>query len=434
MMRIALLFLVSICFSVLADCQVVIHNYQELRGYADNASPTARQANIQSEVASEDVDIQASGLHPRVKAFATGDYYPVIPTQVIPAEVLGGTPGTYLKAQFGLPYVLSTGVELSIPIINLEKWAQLSRSKAQRRQAQWSARVAAENLHLQLLQHYYQVLAAAEVLKLNNDNLRTTNELMRVMEERNKVGILNPSDYNRSKNLLLDVQNTAVNYDRLLKQAYNGLKALAGISSSTTLEIRDSLSSFHWPLLDSGGDVKSRAAWNEVAAKVEVSERALKESRAGALPKLDLNGRYAYNLQTELKGPASEVTFNIASLGLRLDLPLYQGNFYRAQRNKSSLLLESAKMEQERIKAQLEEQHEGWLIAYHAAYRRNALLKHKIAITSDNLRIANLNMQAGLMEFDEYNNIFIEYNRARMDQIQNLADGVLYYLLCTQSF
>ena len=96
MMRIALLFLVSICFSVLADCQVVIHNYQELRGYADNASPTARQANIQSEVASEDVDIQASGLHPRVKAFATGDYYPVIPTQVIPAEVLGGTPVTYL--------------------------------------------------------------------------------------------------------------------------------------------------------------------------------------------------------------------------------------------------------------------------------------------------------------------------------------------------
>ena len=91
-------------------------------------------------------------------------------------------------------------------------------------------------------------------------------------------------------------------------------------------------------------------------------------------------------------------------------------------------------MEQERIKAQLEEQHEGWLIAYNAAYRKNELLKHKIAITSDNLRIANLNMQAGLMDFDEYNNIFIEYNRARMDHIQNLADGVLYYLLCTQSF
>ena len=62
------------------------------------------------------------------------------------------------------------------------------------------------------------------------------------------------------------------------------------------------------------------------------------------------------------------------------------------------------------------------------------ILEDKVANAKDNLRIARLNTKEGVMEFDEFNNIFLEYNRARMEYLQNLADGILYHLLSTQKF
>jgi hypothetical protein len=71
---------------------------------------------------------------------------------------------------------------------------------------------------------------------------------------------------------------------------------------------------------------------------------------------------------------------------------------------------------------------------YTAAYSKHTVVEQKVKTTSDNLRIARLNVKEGLMEFDEFNNIFMEYNRAKMEYLQNLTDGVLYYLLSTQKF
>ena len=89
------------------SAQLRLKDLREVLSYADKNSPAIRQAQVQPLAARQDVTIQASGLYPRVNGFATGDYYPVIATQVIPAEFLGGQPGTYLKAQFGLPYIFT---------------------------------------------------------------------------------------------------------------------------------------------------------------------------------------------------------------------------------------------------------------------------------------------------------------------------------------
>ena len=161
--------------------QVAIDGLDELLEFADKNSPAAQQARLQPLMAKKDKQVQASVFYPRVNAFATGDYYPILATQLIPAEALGGTPGTYLKAQFGLPYVFATGAEVTVPVINLENWAKLSKAKAQYQQSEWSSKVALENLHLQLIQAYYQALVTKEVLNLNEENEQTADELLRIM-------------------------------------------------------------------------------------------------------------------------------------------------------------------------------------------------------------------------------------------------------------
>jgi outer membrane protein TolC len=127
--------LILIVITQVAQAQPAINSLEELLDYADKNSPAARQALLQPELARHDKQTQASVLYPRVNAFATGDYYPILATQLIPAEALGGAPGTYLKAQFGLPYVFTTGAELTVPVVNLENWAKLAKAKAQYEQS-----------------------------------------------------------------------------------------------------------------------------------------------------------------------------------------------------------------------------------------------------------------------------------------------------------
>lgn len=416
----------------MAVAQVQFSGLQDMLQYADKYGAAAQQAQLQPRIARQDVQLQASTLYPKVNAFATGDYYPIIASQVIPAEVIGGKPGTYIKAQFGLPYIFAAGAEFSMPVVNLEKWAQLSRVKAQYEQAQWSSKTALENYHIQLVQAYYQVLVTREVLRLNDENRAVADELLRIMDERNKAGVLNPADYNRSVNLQLDVRASGISYNKALQQALNNLQSL--LSARETVVLRDSLDGFRWPVLSTPADIANRPAWQEAAMKQRVAEISLKESRQGAFPRLALNGRYAYNMQSKLDGGSNNVEFDVANIGLRLDIPLTQGNYYRALRRKSMMQLESAKLEVERTRATLTQQQSDWFQQYMAAYNKRDVLEAKVASARDNLRIARLDLKEGVMEFDEFNNIFMEYNRARMDQLQNLADGILYHLLSTQNF
>ncbi|MBL7717702.1 MAG: TolC family protein [Flavipsychrobacter sp.] len=414
--------------------QVYIHDLGGLLRYADENSATARQAQLQPEISRQDVKLQSSLLYPRVNVFGSGDYNPLIPVMVIPAEVLGGAPGTYMKAQFGLPYIFQAGAELSIPVVDLEKWAQLQRARAQYVQSQWSSKAALEQFHLQLMQVYYQVLVTREVAALNDENMETVTELVRIMEDRKSAGILDPADYNRSVNLKLSTEAARVDYQKSIQAGMHSLRSLLSVAVREEITLTDKLSTFGWPVPGGVQDITSRPAWQEAELKVKVSQLALAESKRGGLPKLNLNSRYAYNLQSKFESGTNNVEFETATIGLRLDIPVFRGNYYRSLQKRNSLQLQSVMLEKDRTAASLNQQHADWQNQYKAAYLKHTVSEEKMNTASDNLRIARLNVKEGVMEFDEFNNIFIEYNRAKMEYLQNLADGVLYYLLSTQKF
>lgn len=412
--------------------QVRFNSLAELLQYADTHAPVALQASALPKVSKQDVNIQASSLFPKVNAFGTGDYYPIIATQVIPGEIVN-QPGTYVKAQFGLPYIFMGGAELSMPIVNMEKWAQLSKANAAYSQAKWTSKQAVEFFHIMLMQSYYQYLVTKEVLILNNENGETATELDRIVQARNKSGVINPADLNRTKNLTLDVQVSDIGYKKQLDVTKSTIDSMLDIKTDSG-SFAENIRTFNWPLLEQANNPLSRSGWQEADYKLKAAEYAFRENRNAAFPKLSLSGRYWYTMQSKLESANSNVDFNTATVGARLDFPIFQGNYYRSLKNKSKLQLQIAKLENERIHSSLIAQQDIWFNQYRAAFAKHAILDEKVRNASDNLRIAKLNIKEGLMEFDQFNNIFLEYNRARMEQLQNLADGILYYLLSTQNF
>ena len=99
----------------------------------------------------------------------------------------------------------------------------------------WTQKAKLENLHIAIAQWYYHALVAKEMMRLNAENIKVVDELMRILEERKKNGILDPADYNRSKNLQLSVETAHQDYKKLWEQAIITLRSLLNIPASVLL-------------------------------------------------------------------------------------------------------------------------------------------------------------------------------------------------------
>jgi outer membrane protein TolC len=115
-----------------------------------------------------------------------------------------------------------------------------------------------------------------------------------------------------------------------------------------------------------------------------------------------------------------------------LGVPLFAGNYYNIAQKKSKLVLEMAKLKEQQTVYDIEKEQADWRNHYTAAANKNKILQKKIAATSDNLRIANLAVKEGVMEFEEFNTIFQEWSKAHVEYLQNLNEGLLYQFLLTQ--
>jgi len=422
--------LLAVYFTGILYAQVNFNSLDEVLQYADKNSVVTQQSQLQKAISKKEETINKSSLLPKLNLFGTADYYPIITSQLIPEAIFGGSPDKFRKVQFGLPYSFSSGIELTVPVINFEKWEQLKRYKLQSQQTAWNTKVNEENLRIQLVQYYYQALVFRELIKLNASSQEVSGQLMKILEERKSNGVLNPADFNRSKNLQLDIRSAGYESEKSYNLALIVLHQLLNLQDSVVIHINDSLETASWIGTPSAISIQQRPAWQEADLKMKVAEQQLKETQKAALPKIAFNSKYTY--QWQMKPSANQhINFDYSNIGLRLDFPIFQGNFYRATREKSELQWQLAKTVQQQVMNDLTRQQSEWWNGFHAAEKKLAVLQQKVSVATDNLRIAQLNMKEGVMEFDEFNTIFQEYNKAKLDYLQNLNDGMVYQLLLT---
>jgi outer membrane protein TolC len=318
-----------------------------------------------------------------------------------------------------------------MPVVNFEKWEQLKRVRLQSVANNFDTKTNLENLHINVAQLYYRALLYKQLIQINDKNEKVTAELMRIMDHRRKNNILNPADYNRSQNLSLEVINAGIEYRKLYDLTVTNLKAAVNINSTETIMLKETISEVEAALLREETDITNRAAFKQAEAQVAVANQALASSKKSALPKVSFYGRYAYQLQVKPGKESQQVYFDVSSLGLRLDVPLFAGKYYKLQSQKSNDQYQLAKLQQEQVERSLQQEQTTWQTNYSAAIGKQPQLKRKTALAADNLRIAQLSFKEGVMEFDEFNNIFLEHVQTQIEVLQNTTDALVYKLLLT---
>jgi outer membrane protein len=419
--------LAAFFFSLPLFAQIQFKSLEEILAYADKKSLTAKAAHLTEQVAAKDEQLHRSTLLPRLELSAAADYNLIIPSMVVPDKLLGGTEGKYSTVQFGLPFSFTPTLEFSLPILNPEKWEEVKKYALEKERARHNTGIQLEFLHIQLAQAYLDALAAKELLVLSAESKTTVEQLLSVLEQRKKEGVLQPVDYNRAKLLQADIDNTAVNWRLLLARSIDALRQLLNIRTTDSIALVEKLT-INWKL-EALTEVSQRPAFLAAKTSLKIAEQSLLQSKKAAMPKLSMHARYAYQWQV-LKGQT--VHFDMSTVGLKFSAPLFAGSFYKTTQKKAAILTEAAKVQEQQSLAQLKKEQADWKSHFTAAANKQKSMQQKIAVTADNLRIAHLSMKEGVIEFDDFHAVFQEWLRARMEHLQVVNEGLFYQFLLTQ--
>jgi len=426
-MKKAITGLSAILLSLPILAQLQFRNLKEVLNYADKNSLIAKATLLAEKVAEKDASLYRATLIPRIEFTTTADYNILIPSMVVPDKLVGGTEGKYSSIKLGLPATFTPALEFSVPIINQEKWEEMKKLVLEKEKAKHNTGIQLEHLHIQLAQAYFNILVARELLFISTESKTTIEQLLSILKQRHKEGILQPIDYNRAKQLQADIDNNSINWSLFLKKSTNELYHLLNVSLTDSINLLEKLSPT-WELNEML-EASNRPAFLAVKTSLRIAEQSLLQSKKAALPKLHLQARYAYQWQIQ---QGQTIQFDMSSVGVRFGVPLFAGGFYKTAQKKAAILTEAAKIQVQQSLAQLKKEQSDWITQFTTAKHKQKNLQQKIAATADNLRIAQLSIREGVMEFDDFNTIFQEWLRTRMEHLQVLNEGLLYQFILTQ--
>ena len=238
-MKKAIAALIAIFFSLPLWAQLQFRSLDEVLAYADNNSLTAKAAQLTEQAAAKDEQLYRSTLMPRLDLVTAADYNVIIPSMVVPDKLLGGTEGKFTTVQFGLPFTLTPALEFSLPLINPEKWEELKKYALEKERAKLNTSMQLEYLHIQLAQAYFNAIAAKELLAVSAESKKTITQLLIILEQRKKEGVLQPVDYNRAKLLQADIDNNAFNWQLLLTKSTNALHQLLNVPATDSITLAE---------------------------------------------------------------------------------------------------------------------------------------------------------------------------------------------------
>jgi outer membrane protein len=309
-------------------------------------SELVKKTQIDRQIVDVKIQEQRSMGLPQVSAGVSFDVFPLLPTQLIPGEVLGNPGNVYVPVQFGRPWQLTGTLQAEQMLYNeagrrLRPAADMAREMADIQTQRTSDDVCTQVA--QVFLQYQQTRQLQRALDANADKLAN---LHRIAELQLNAGYLTPTDLKR---ITVARTNLATQREQLrlgLQSLQATLEMLCGLPEGQGIPALDTLTniaadSTHWLTADM--DVTPLEV-QLVARQYNLNALQIKASEAARWPTLSA---YANGwLQNQRGDPnffdPSKRWYGMLSVGLRSQVSLFDG--HRQKRKRQIYLLENQKL------------------------------------------------------------------------------------------
>ena len=371
---IILSFLILLSFSV--EAQTL--DLESCLKMADTANLTIVNARLDIEMNKKQIKSYEAARLPKVALAADYKYNAVIPGQLLPAEIVGGKPGTFATVQFGVPYVLSNTVQLNQVVYNPQVNYGISALKINQEVIELQANLTAQNVKYQVVQTFFNLQATKKQLDFIKENITNLEKLIKNMQALVDQKMVIPTEVDKLNITRLNLANQQQTLVATQEKIENFLKILIGKDITEKIDVKVDSSVEKSIVTDMKENNLIELQLIEAQKRLNIAEKS--GIYMAYLPSLAFYAayNYSYNIRPETdfgKG------INGAFLGLKLDWTLFDGfeKHYKSKVNKITADKLNNQMESTRLQLEMNIEN---------AKKQVEIQKTSLSISQEQLKLA----------------------------------------------
>jgi outer membrane protein len=303
---------------------------QQAIEYALKNSRNIKAATLSEKLSrAETREVVSTGL-PQINAAGTVTNNLIIPTQLLPAEIIGGEAGTFIPVRFGTQYSTTAGVEATQLLYSQSYLVGLKAARVAEEYSQLSTRKAKEALAYDISLLFYGAQISGRQLEMLKENLESTRKVVGISDLQYQNGVLKKVVLDRLKVNQTNLETQIQNLETVHQQQLNTLKYLMGMPLQTVITVEQTIDENQARALVLNRDLnifQNRTDYQLLNKTQELYTLQKKNHQAGYFP--TLSGFASYNYQAFRQEfdfhKAGRPWFQTSAIGLRLSIPVFDG-------------------------------------------------------------------------------------------------------------
>lgn len=360
-------------FSLLAMMSGIcfIANAQQ-KAPSETHSFTAREAvdyalknAVQVKNALVDIQLQeqqnkqvTSAALPQINGTVSFVDYLSIPTQLVPAEFAGGTPGTFFPIKFGTKYSGTYGANLQQILFDGQVFVGLQARKAAIQNAVLTSEVTKQQIKANVYKIYYQLAVAKRQIGTIDANIATYEKLLHDTKVIYQNGFAEKLDVDKVQVQLSNLETQKLKAQNQIDAGKEGLKFLMNIPQQDSLYLTDTLSDeeIKSGILDADYNYENRKEYQLLENSIDLGKYNVKRYQLSKIPKLTFSANINQNAQrtkfTFFKG--SEPWYTTSFINFTLNIPIFDGGSHNANIATARLNLQKMNNSLEQLKSSID--------------------------------------------------------------------------------
>ncbi|MBL7701655.1 MAG: TolC family protein [Ferruginibacter sp.] len=373
-------------------------------------------------------DITSIAL-PQVSGSAGINNYLVIPTTLLPGQVVGQPAGTYVPVKFGTKWNASAGVSLSQIVFDGQVFIALKARNGTITYQEQIAKLTEENIVANVHKIYYQLVTGKIQIELLDANIVRLEKLKRDVQIMYDNGFTEKVDIDKLAVQLANLQTEKLKYNNLIANGYYGLKTLMGMPIKDSLVLTDTLddNKIREGVLEASQyKYTDRKDFQILETANKLNALNVRRYKLSAIPSFALVGNYALQAQrSKFDFFGKGDWFSTSFIGLQMQVPIFNGFALKARTQKARLELQKTKNQTETLKINIDSEVEGAKNNFTTAVASMDFQKKNMALAEKVYGQTKKKYEIGTGSATEINTAQLDLKTAQTNYITALSEAII---------
>jgi outer membrane protein TolC len=273
-------------------------------------------------------EIAATAL-PTINTNLSGTDYTKIPTSLLPGQIFGGAPGTFIPVQFGTKFNANYGASIQQLLFDGQVFIALQARATSMEMQRKNAALTEEAIKANIYKIYYQLSASKTQLNILDANINRIKALAHDASIMYKNGFAEKLDVDKLSVQLNNLETEKLKANNSVAIGYMGLKLLMGMPVKDSLSLTDVIDekSLSFDILsESDIQYNVRKDFQYLSTVKKLNEYNVKRYQLSNLPTIAMSGSYSKNAQrSEFDFFKGGNWFTTSLISLNVSLPIFNG-------------------------------------------------------------------------------------------------------------